>query len=383
MRGEKMILICFVLLAIMNVKAVNAQIARIWLTHKTNKPSHIVINWESSTPGNSEVSFGTSVNYEYRINKSENVTIHHIEVPLEQKNITYHYMVKTGGNKSKDYTFKGYPTDELRVAIVANWGGSKTDLSHLISDNPHLLLTCGDNVPNLYSVCGEGEKDCVEPYLKLIDSAPEVFHSIPFMPILGNHDKQIRDRGTQLPKEAVYDTTASAFRKFMELPDDEWKWSFKIPDFDISFIALDLNHTSDLGTTYQSCHDYRINSDQFEWYSGMMNDHLNRFVLTLSNENNNRMRNAEHGEWGSLFEKGTAVISGFGYYSERAVVNNFPYFNTSLKAGDKYPDSFSKILSAIDGYILLTFRKNSPMIVELKSLDGEIIDRSFWSGHKF
>ena len=35
---------------------------------------------------------------------------------------------------------------------------------------------------------------------------------------------------------------ATAFRRFFELPGDEWKWHFDVPDFDVRFIALDLNH---------------------------------------------------------------------------------------------------------------------------------------------
>ena len=55
------------------------------------------------------------------------------------------------------------------------------------------------------------------------------------------------------PQEPVYDVNATAFRTFFELPDDEWKWHFDVPGFDVRFIALDLNHTSDMGTTWQAC----------------------------------------------------------------------------------------------------------------------------------
>lgn len=88
------------------------------------------------------------------------------------------------------------------------------------------------------------------------------------------------------------------------------------------------------------------------------------------------MRNIENCEWMKLFQKGTAVITGYGYYSERAEVNGFPYFNTSLKTGDKYPDKFSKVLYA-NGYILFTF-KIERLKIEMKSINGKIIDRSLW-----
>jgi hypothetical protein len=74
---------------------------------------------------------------------------------------------------------------------------------------------------------------------------------------IGNHDKEIRPRGSKPPEEPVYDINATAFRRFFELPGDEWKWHFDIPDFDVRFVALDLNHISDFGTTWQACHSFK------------------------------------------------------------------------------------------------------------------------------
>ena len=362
-----------------------SQITTIWLTHKTNRPSHIVVNWESNVPGNSEVYFGTSINYEYSIKKNENVNIHHIEIPLRKEDVTYHYMVKTNNEKSGDNTFKAYPSEsnELRIAVVGNWGYSEgIDFTTLMKDNPHLLLTCGDNVANLHELCGQGTKDCIKPYLKLIASQNKLFSSVPFMPVLGNHDKEIRNRGTKYPEIACYDTNATAYRYFFELPGDEWKWVFRIPNFNVTFIALDIQHISDYGTTWQTCHDFHRGSDQFEWYKKVMDSIPEGFVITLQNEKNGSIRAKENGEWDKLFQKGTAVITGFGYFSERAEVNGFPYFNTSLSAGDIYPDNFSKILKAINGYILLTFNKENRMKAEIKSLNGEIIDSTLWGEKK-
>lgn len=367
--------------AIVSYNIASSQITTIWLTHKTNKPSHIVVNWESKVAGNSEVYFGTSTNYECSIKKNENVSIHHVEIPLDKKDVIYHYMVKTNNEKSSDNTFKAYPSksNELRIAVVGNWGYSENiDFTALIKDNPHLLMTCGDNVANLHALCSQGVNDCVKPYLELIASQKQLFSSTPFMPILGNHDKEIRNRDTKYPEITSYDTNATAFRKFFELPGDEWKWVFRIPNFNVTFIALDIQHISDFGTTWQTCHDFHRGSDQFEWYKKIMDSNPKGFIITLQNEKNGSIRAKEIGEWDKLFQKGIAVIAGYGYFSERAEVNGFPYFNTSLKSGDIYPDEFSKILQGIHGYILLTFKKDSPMKVEIKSLDGEVIDSTQW-----
>lgn len=351
-----------------------AQIKRIWLTHRTNQPSHIVINWQSEKPGPSEVWFRTDNGKEYRSIVNDETTLHHVEIPLQQKNSVYYYRVITGKEQSEIHTFKGYPSDQrkLRVALIGNLGYAEDpDLTQLIMDDPHLLLTLGDNIPNLHEQCGEGIKDCIKPFLKLIDSSPCLFQSTPFMPILGNHDNEIRERGEKYPPLQVYDVDATAYRKFFELPDSEWKWYFNIPDFNLCFVALDLNHIQDFGTTWQSCHAYHIGSEQMEWYRKIMSENTSKYKITLHNERNQNMRNQENGEWKKLFQKGTAVISGYGYYSEYAEVDGFPYFNSSLKAGDKYPDEFSKFLYAVNGYILMLISKET-ITVKMKTLDGKV-----------
>lgn len=85
------------------------------------------------------------------------------------------------------------------------------------------------------------------------------------MPVLGNHDREIRPRGKNPPEELVYDVDARAFRRFFALPDDEWKWTFVIPNFDVRFIALDLNHIEDRGNSWQTCHLFDIDSAQYKW----------------------------------------------------------------------------------------------------------------------
>jgi len=377
----KVIRAVFLILVFLSIKSlVSGQIKRIWLTHRTNDPSHLVINWQSKEPGNSEVRFSIGNGRERRITEKGETTLHHIEIPLVKKNLMYHYRVITGKEKSETFTFKGYPSSryEFRAAVVGNCGyADNPDLTQLLRDNPHLLLTLGDNIPNLHDLCESGTKDCIEPFLKLIDSAPGLFQTTPFLPILGNHDKEIRSRGNKYPPEAVYDTNATAYRKFFELPDDEWKWHFFIPDFDICFIALDLNHISDFGTTWQTCHDFHYGSEQIEWYRMIQKNNSMKYKITLLNERNQSMRSQENYEWQNLFQQGTAVISGFGYYSERAEVDGFPYFNTSLKTGDKYPDKFSKALYDVNGYILLSLTKNT-LKIDMKTLQGKTIDSTFW-----
>jgi hypothetical protein len=305
----------------------------------------------------------------------ESVTLHHVEIPLHERDVTYHYRVVTGSDSSFDASFKGYPSDCLRVAVVANWH-RKPKLDAIQRDDVHILMTAGDNVPRIWKPGTEAVKDRTESYRELIDTYSDLFRSTIFMPVLGNHDKEIRPRGEKPPREPVYDITATAFREFFELPNDEWKWYFDVPDFDVRFVALDLNHISDLGTTWQASHSYKKGSEQYEWYENVMSEARYGFVVTLHNEKNSSIRSRENGSWREMFSKGTLCISGFGHFAERAIEGGVAYYNTSLAGtGNKYPDPQSVALMNEDNYILMTFEKQKgQLIVDLKRLDGSVLD---------
>jgi hypothetical protein len=369
---SRTIAICFLLCS----SPVFAQVERVWLSHRSNDPNKLVVNWMTAEPGESMVRFGRTAKYGHEVRVASNSTMHHVEIPLAETGGEYHYSVSTGKQSSKDATFKAYPTDVLRVAVAADWQGLP-DLSAIIDDDVHLLMTAGDNISNTHQLCGAGVKDCVKPYARLIDRYPKLFRSVPFMPVLGNHDKEMRPRGSKPPEQPVYDVDATVFRRFFELPDDEWKWHFDVPGFDVRFVALDLNHISDFGTTWQACHSFRKDSEQFRWYDKLMADQSRKLVVTLYNERNGSMRAQERGAWHGMFRKGTIAITGFGYYAERAEVDGFTYYNTSLSGkGNQYPDSRSEFLKGEDSYILLTITKNpAKMVVEIKGLDGSVLDR--------
>ncbi|WP_166823388.1 metallophosphoesterase [Thalassoroseus pseudoceratinae] len=376
------LLLTLILLPLAQETVAAGEITRIWLTHRSNDPSKIVVNWLSDQAGDSTVRFGLSKEYGESVRIRENSTLHHVEIPLQYRNAIYHYSVSTGNQHSTDASFKAYPTDVLRVAVVADWQG-KPDLSAIDADDVHLLLTAGDNIARLWDKCGDGTKNCILPYVELIDTYPELFRSTPMMPVLGNHDREIRPRGNKPPAEPVYDVDATAFRRFFELPGDEWKWHFDLPEFDLRLVALDFNHTSDFGTTWQTCHAFDEESEQFRWYQALMQKPLG-FVVTLYNEQNASIRRRAGGQWHELFRRGTACITGFGYYAERAEADRFPYYNTALNGrGNQYPDPQSKFLAGEDSYVLLTVKHDGPMTVEIKNLKGTVLDRQeFERGQK-
>lgn len=369
------LLILFISLIIFPSVGSTAEIQRIWLTHKTNQPHKIVVNWLSDLPGDSIVNYGLSPETMETVRIDESTNLHHVEIRLPHRDTIYHYSVKSGNQRSSAASFKAYPTDRLRVAIVADWQ-SQPDLASLIKDDVHLLLTAGDNINNLWQKCGPGQPECITPYVNLIDAYPELFRSTPFMPVLGNHDRQIHPRGSKPPAHPVYDVNATAFRRFFELPDEEWKWYFDIPEFDIRFIGLDFNHISDFGTTWQTCHAFNRDSAQFKWYQSITKNAPGH-IVTLYNERNASMRSQIQGGWHEMFRRGSICVTGFGYFAERAELDGLTCYNTSLSGkGAQYSDPHSKFLAGKDSYLLLTCeRATGIMTAELKGLDNRVLDR--------
>ncbi|MDB6138289.1 MAG: hypothetical protein JWO94_1361, partial [Verrucomicrobiaceae bacterium] len=131
------------------VTSLRAEMPRIWLTHQSNDPAHIVVNWETAQPAGSVVNFGLDAKRDRTATIAGKGTLHHVEITIPEQDVVYHYSVGDDSDMSPDATFKGYPTQELRVAVVGDWGYAKgRDLSALKKDDVHLLITAGDNVPS-------------------------------------------------------------------------------------------------------------------------------------------------------------------------------------------------------------------------------------------
>jgi len=342
------------------------------LSFKTNTPSHLVINWQSSEPGNSKVYLMVGDVEIFSTNIDEKVIIHHVEVPLKQTDVEYKYFVRTNSEKSKWNIFRGMPTKTpLKVAVFADWGfASDADISGVLHEKPAFVATCGDNIPSLFEYGEQGNIHCVESYLKLVDAHPELFSHIPFMPALGNHDKQLFPRGPKPPADyMVYDTISTAFTEFFELPDDEWKWSFEIPHFNIQFLTLDLNHIKDIGGNWQTCRTYDVNSKQYKWYKNKIESSEYTYKITLINANNPLIRRAENGIWNDALENSTAVISGSGYYAEVSKPTETLYFNSSLIAGDVYADPIAIVTKKEPSYVLLICNPDN-LTISLKNLNS-------------
>ena len=170
----------FVSLLSLLCSTVFAQVERVWLTHGSNDPGKITVNWTTKQPGESLVRYGLTDQYDSEVRSAGNRSLHHVEIPIPRRGATYHYAVSSGDQTSADATFKAYPVDTLRVAVVADWQ-AKPKLDAVIKDDVHLLLTAGDNIGNIHPLCGVGNKACIKPYAQLIDRYPALFRSTPGM----------------------------------------------------------------------------------------------------------------------------------------------------------------------------------------------------------
>ncbi|MDB6140251.1 MAG: hypothetical protein JWO94_3323 [Verrucomicrobiaceae bacterium] len=360
--------------AILHAPLAAAIIENVWLTHATTDPTHLTVSWETAKPGPSMVEFGTTTAYGHKVETKESTTLHHVDIPVTDKDTVYHYRVTSGKEASEDAAFPTPPTKELRVVIVGDWGyAPEDDLAAIIKDAPHLLLTAGDNVPSLHEKDHEG----IKAFSALIARHPALFRSTPFIPSLGNHDREVTARGPKPPGQPVYDIEATAFRQFFALPDKEWIWHFDVPDFNVRFLALDMSHLSDFGTTWQTCHPWQPESEQFKWYHDTMTSTKAAYVFTLMNEKQTAVNGLTQGAWHKEMRNGSAVVTGFGYFAERAeLADGLPYFNTCLKGdGSPYKDPQSKYFAQENNYLLLTFKEGATnMTAQLKNLKGEVLD---------
>ena len=137
-----------------------APVKRIWLSHSTGDPSELVVNWETATPARSVVEFGEGPELGEKVVIDTPVTRHHVSVPFGNGDGRLHYRVGEGDEISAIHSVKRYPEEELRIAVVADWGDAPgRDFSALLLNDPHLLLTAGDNVASLHAEGLEGTKE--------------------------------------------------------------------------------------------------------------------------------------------------------------------------------------------------------------------------------
>lgn len=341
-----------------------------WLTFDTPTPTHVVINWETEERTIGRVEYRHGKGEVTKATSNAATARHQVQVPFPS-DVPLSYRIGDG----RWHSVQPLPRVNLRAAIIGDWGyAMDKNLDAIRSDAPHLLFTVGDNVPSLHEKGFEGTR----AFSRMISLAPDLLATTPFMPILGNHDREVTPRGPKPPDHAVYDIDASAYREFFALPGDEWRWVFEIPTFDLRFIALDLNHVSDFGTTWQTCHDHRADAEPLAWFTATLDQSPQKRVITLMNEKRTSLKGTSGtgNSWLTQFLRTSAVVTGYGYFGEVATLSGkTPYFNTCLQgSSDKYLDPESTFVTTDDTYVLLNATSTSgPVRMELKNLSGKIL----------
>ena len=365
----------------------DSHVTRIWLSQASLDARRVTISWESTVAEDSVVELRATSDPSgpaTRIARDEKTKHHAVEITPPVEHGPWYYRVGGTEKLAPWVKARGMDEKEFRAIVVGDIGYAKRPwAAAVMAVDPHLVLTAGDNVAQLHAGGKPAAPGDASAFQRLIDQAQELFEAVPFLPVLGNHDREIRPRGPKPPAEPVYDVAAAAFRKYFALPGNEWCWHHDVPAFGVRFVAVDLNHTQDFGTTWQTCHDYGPESEQLLWYRDTMAKSTQPYVITIYNEKHSAVRGLAKGAWWPHVLKSSAVVTGFGYFAERSEHDGVPCFNTSLSGkGDKYPDPKSAVLKSEDSFLLLTFRKDGPANVELRSLDGELLDEIALSSRK-
>lgn len=346
------------------------EIDTVWLTFSHETPDTVTVCWLTDKAGDSTVCFGGKTR-----TQTDSDTLHQVEIPMPPENGSFIYHVETrtenGALRSRPRTLNGFPTEELRIVFLGNLHCKKLPPA-VAEAKPNLLVSCGDNIPSLHTkgLPKEQASQNIQPFARLVKNNADLFAETIFMTVPGNHDREIAPRGPRVAGASqFYDTTAAAFCRFFPLPDKRWCWTLAVPRFSLRIVGLDLNHTSDFGTSLETCHSWKKEDAQFAWYQGVMENAKEKILVTVQNEKSSIVRGLDGGAWSWLLQKNDFFIAGFGNYAERKVLDGTTYFNTSTYGrGDKYPEPENAFFAGIDNFLLLTVKEGKTS-AQLRNLD--------------
>lgn len=373
----------------------------------------IFVCWTTPEPASSMVRWGNAANaLDCTADNTAAAQIHRVWIPAPKTGRTYYQVRSSCGKEAFEspvYSFKAFPENHLKIAIVGDWGyfSHARQMKTIVDLNPDLLVSVGDNVAKLWDDQTRGfggERDDkgrkfgsaaenTAAYERLTAAYPEIFTAIPFLPILGNHDHEIRPRenkrnlepGQPIPSDITYDWDATAFCRFFPLPDEGWRWKFALDDYSFRFVSLDMNHLSDRGTTFQTCHDFDEKSEQYRWFKSVTEAATEDFLVALYNSSNYNTRSCCGKIWESAFSPCSFCVTGFGYFAERAEVGSVTYYNTSLSGrGDRYPDPASQFFASENNFLWLDLDKEKKTVnVQIRSLEeGRVLDEKTFTPRK-
>lgn len=345
---------------------------RIWITPAKDELGKRTIHWQlPGSPAESGIRFGRSGGAMEEVATRRVDGIFRADVDVSEWDADWQFQID--GDRIRP--LRGLEKGGIRIVAVADWhGNARPGADAILRDRPHLLVTAGDNVTSLHAPGREG----LLAYSALIDSAPELFASVPVRPSVGNHDNEIRPRGPKPPDDdPVYDIEATVLRQFFDLPENGWRWKLASPHHGLSLVGLDLHHLSDFGSHWQSGHAFDAKSEQSHWLQGVVESDSADFTVFLYNEKNSTVRAVSGGAFGEAFQKRAgAVVTGFGGFSERAEWKGMPSYNVHIHGkGTDYPDQHRAFATKEGAYLLITkVAGEAGMILQIKSHDGRVLD---------
>lgn len=359
------------------VVAADPSVTRVWLTPRS--ADVVSVSWTTPEAGPSEVDFGPTEELGRTLSVRGDRTRHRVGIPVEGPRTFYR--VRSGAEVSAVRSFGTLRQDgPLRLAVVANWHMTvgrqdPPDLSALIADRPHLLLTAGDNIGSFWGDCGPTDRGCFLPYDALFDAYPDLFATTLVLPASGNHDREVRGRGKTRPpaEDARYDSSAETFLRVFDTPGGNVFWRLDVPTHRVRVMAADLHHVSDFGTGWQSGRPFDADSPQLTAFE-RWTDRAPENAIALFNEKASTVRGLARKRWGDVLSRVPLAVTGFGHFAEHAESGGTAYVNTSLSGrGDRYPDPTSRWMASADNYLLLTVPSAGPMRVAVKSVSGETL----------
>ncbi|MDO4576123.1 MAG: hypothetical protein Q4D98_13020 [Planctomycetia bacterium] len=351
--------------------AISQEIDTLWLTLSRQTPETVTVCWLTDAAGSSTVRFGENVRTD-----ATPCTLHQVEIPMPPRDGAFTYQVETqtadGVLRSQPHTLSGLPGDALRVVFLGNLHGKSLPPT-IAAARPHLLVSCGDNVPCLHEkgLTKQQAAENLKPFARLVKNNADLFATTLFLSALGNHDREITPRGKRVPGPSLhYDPEATAFCRFFPLPGKRWCWTVAFPEFSLRLVGLDLNHVSDRGTSLETCHGWDSASEQFVWYQKVMENATEQTIVTIQNEAYPTVRKLAGGLWKPLLQKNDFFVAGFGHYAERTFLDGTTYFNTSTYGrGDRYPYANNAFFASADNFLLLVVGKDASSTARLMRLE--------------
>jgi len=98
-----------------------------------------------------------------------------------------------------------------------------------------------------------------------------------------------------------------------------------------------------------------------------------RQIVTVYNGENKTVRKMAGGIWEPLTRRSGIILSGSGYFAEYAIVGGAPYLNSSLIAGDLWPDSVAEYSKSEASYVMIIAEGKSTKVVLKRLTDGSVI----------